>query len=87
MPYFALMYDMVDDFVARRAASATSIFAWRANPMRAANWFWPARWPIRLRARCSSLTLPMRLPPKSSLATIRMCGTASRGNGRFVRGR
>jgi hypothetical protein len=38
--------------------------------MRAANWFWPALSPIRLRALCSSLTLPMQLPPKILRAKI-----------------
>jgi len=64
MPYFALMYDMVDDFVARRAA-------FRDEHLRLARESY-ARGELVLagaladspRAHSSSLTPPTRLPPK-----------------------
>jgi len=40
MAYFALMYDMVDDFVARRAAYRDEHLRLAANRLRAASWFW-----------------------------------------------
>jgi len=63
MPYFALVYDMVTTSSPARGVSDEHLHLARESYARG-ELVLPALSPIHRRARSSSLTLPMRLPPK-----------------------
>jgi len=71
MPYYALFYQAVDDFIARRALFVTSIWVSHARRTLAASWCLPAPWPIRQTPLCSFSRATVLLVPNLLPAKIR----------------